>query len=275
MKFSHVLAKAALIAAFAVLPLATHAATVNPGDLLKMPNDGNPATDSDTALYYLGANNKRFVFPNEKTYRTWYNGFSNVKTVDAATMASYPLGGNVTYRPGIKMVKIDTDPKTYAVTRGGVLRWIKTEAAARALYGTDWNKMVEDVPDAFFINYKTGAPIETAADFSLALMRDSTPNINSDKQFSNPTGLVVDVRDGGNAPASITVSNGQKLTWVNLRTGLVRVASNPHPAHTALPGFESGDLVLGQEYTYTFTQSGNWGYHNHWDPSQIGTVQVQ
>jgi hypothetical protein len=34
---------------------------------------------------------------------------------------------------------------------------------AKALYGNDWNKRVDDVPESFFFNYKEGAPLTTAA----------------------------------------------------------------------------------------------------------------
>lgn len=120
------------------------------GDLIKMP--GNPAV-----YYYKGG--KRYVFPNEKTYKTWYKDFSSVKTISQDELQSYPLGGNVTYRPGTRLVKITTDPKVYAVEPGGVLRHISSESIAVALYGANWNKMIDDVPDPFFVNYTTGSPI--------------------------------------------------------------------------------------------------------------------
>lgn len=114
------------------------------------------------AVYYCGADGKRYVFPNDKTYYTWYANFSGVTTVSDATLASIPLGGNVTYRPGVKMVKIQSDPKVYAVDAGGTLRWVQSPDVAAALYGQDWSKLVEDVSDAFFINYKVGDPITRA-----------------------------------------------------------------------------------------------------------------
>ncbi len=69
------------------------------------------------------------------------------------------LGGNVTYRPGAKLVKIQTDPRVYAVDSNGTLRLMITPAIAEKYYGTNWNKKVEDIPDAFFTNYKIGDSI--------------------------------------------------------------------------------------------------------------------
>lgn len=130
-------------------------AAASTGDLIKMA--GN------TSVYYLGADGKRYVFPNSTTYFSWYTDFSGVVTIPAAELQSYPLGGNVTMRPGTKLVKITTDPKVYVVEPNGVLRGIQTEAQAASLFGTSWNKRVVDVPDAFFTNYTTGTALATGA----------------------------------------------------------------------------------------------------------------
>ena len=57
------------------------------------------------------------------------------------------------------MIKLSTDPKTYAIAPGGILRWVTSEAVAVSLYGTDWATKVDDVSDAFFVNYSLGEPI--------------------------------------------------------------------------------------------------------------------
>jgi len=145
------------------------------GDLIKA---------STPAVYYLGSDGKRYVFPNEKTYKTWYSDFSSVKTVSDAKLASYPIGGNVTYKPGAKMVKITTDPDVYAVDANGKLRLITSEAVAKAIYGVNWARLVEDIPDAFFINYTTGPNIYSAADFNPSAVKTGAASINSDKALS-------------------------------------------------------------------------------------------
>ena len=133
------------------LPSAASAAAVS-GDLIKA---------SGPSVYYYAGDGKRYVFPNEKTYFSWYKDFSSVKTVSDSELASIMIGGNVTLRAGTKLAKITTDPKTYAVGPGGVLHWIQSEDVAKALYGSDWAKRVVDVPDAFFVNYTIGSAIST------------------------------------------------------------------------------------------------------------------
>lgn len=123
-------------------------------------------SNSNNAVYYL-ADGKRYAFPNEKVFFSWYNDFSGVITISPTELASYQLAGNVTYRPGKWLVKIQTDPKVYAVSRYGSLRWVTTEQIATSLYGTNWNTKVHDVPDTFFINYQIGTPIQNAQDYSV------------------------------------------------------------------------------------------------------------
>lgn len=111
-------------------------------------------------LYYCGRDGKRYVFPNEKTHRTWYgDSFAGVVEWELADIAKIPLGGNVTYRPGVRMVKIQSANEVFAVAADGTLRYVASEAVAERLYGKNWNTMIDDIPDAFFTNYTIGTPI--------------------------------------------------------------------------------------------------------------------
>jgi hypothetical protein len=142
-------------------------AAPGPGSLIKLGcGSGANVNDPCTAVYFYGHDGKRHAFPNDKVYFTWYANFSTVQTATSSFMASLPLGKNVTYRPGTRLVKVTTDPKTYAVGLGGALRWVTSEAAAVSLYGADWNQKVDDIPDAFFIDYRAGADVAAASDFS-------------------------------------------------------------------------------------------------------------
>ncbi len=158
------------------LPLVGQAAAVGSGDLIKA---------STPAVYYLGADQKRYVFPTESTFRSWYTDFSGVRTITDTELASYPLGGNVTYRPGSRLVKITTDPKVYAVDHGGVLRWVQTAAIASAIFGDGWPQQIDDVQDIIFINYRIGIPISSGADYNPVTTRTSSTNINADKSLSS------------------------------------------------------------------------------------------
>ena len=69
----------------------------------------------------------------------------------------------------------------YAIAGGGTLRWLSAEAVAQALYGTTWAQQVEDVSDAFFVNYKLGLDISAITDYSPSTQQSSHLNINTDK----------------------------------------------------------------------------------------------
>lgn len=149
-------------------------AGINSGDLIK---------GSTAAVYYFGADGKRYVFPNNKCYNTWYADFSKVKKVSDADLAEIEIGGNVTYRPGVKMIKAQSSNKVYAVDKGGVRRWVASADTAKAIYGAAWNKQIDDVPDAFWTNYKSGTDVISAADFNATAVKAASPDINTDKDL--------------------------------------------------------------------------------------------
>ena len=126
------------------------------GDLLKV-------AESET-VYFVGLDGSRHTFPNGETLVSWSYSFDQIfgLILDNTTLeqlGAFPLGKNMTIRPGTYMVKIVHDPKVYAVEPGGILRWVTSEAVASELYGDDWNKQIVDVDEAFWKNYTVGAPI--------------------------------------------------------------------------------------------------------------------
>jgi len=115
---------------------------------------------SDAAVYYIGSDGMKYVFPDAKTYHTWYENFDDVVRVSVDVLDEYEDGGAVTYRPGTKLVTHMNTAKVYAVGPGGELHWIPSEAVATDLYGTGWGAMVMDViPGYFSSSYTTGSDL--------------------------------------------------------------------------------------------------------------------
>jgi len=111
------------------------------------------------AVYFLDDNNVRHAYPTQAVWESYFgNDFSKVTTVSATEMANYTLGKNVTFKIGTLM-KLPTIPKVYKVESGGVIRWVVSEAVARAYYGTDWSTKIKTIPDSFFTDYKEGPDI--------------------------------------------------------------------------------------------------------------------
>ncbi len=117
---------------------------------------------SGPTVYLYAADGARHAFPSLAVYRSWFPDFRDVTEISDEAMSKISLGRNVTYRPGVRLVKVTTDPKVYAIGAGHTLRWIKTEEVAKTLFGAEWARQVDDIPDAFFINYQMGDPIERA-----------------------------------------------------------------------------------------------------------------
>lgn len=213
-----------------------NAATMMHGDLIKA---------SNAAIYYYGENGKRYVFPNETTYKTWYDGFSTVKTISDSELSSIPLGGNVVFKPGSYLVKITTDPKVYAIGLNGTLHWVKSESAAKTLWGMDWNKKVKDVPDAYFTNYNTdGFDLDGTKHQPGSLIKyngsDKMYYVTSDAKKREFTGT--SFMDNGfmskfvnTSPDSITYPNGdavsgkEKMLWDTAQKSMMG-GTTPAPA---------------------------------------------
>lgn len=145
---------------------------VFPGDLIKLQDDHDPKTHEDEAVYYFDRDWFRHPFPNQRVYFSWYRDWSGVKQLTREEMAEIRMAGPVNYRPGTRLVKVPSIPKVYAVEPGGVLRWITSETVAKKIYGTGWQKRVDDLSEAFFVNYKEGAPLRAATWPTGSLVRD-------------------------------------------------------------------------------------------------------
>ncbi len=97
----------------------------------------------------------------------------------------------------------------------------------------------------------------------------------------------------GFEPNTLTVKLGTTVEWNNVSERLMWVASDPHPAHTDLHGFDERGVdgqneqtswnftptayahTGGSPYSYTFTKVGRWSYHNHLNPADRGVVVVE
>jgi hypothetical protein len=61
-------------------------------------------------------------------------------------------------------VKLQSDPKVYAVAPNHTVRWIVSEELAIELYGSAWANNVVDIADGFWTHYVVGEEIDSAAD---------------------------------------------------------------------------------------------------------------
>lgn len=107
------------------------------------------------AVYQVGPDGKKYIFPDQKTYSTWHDDFSGVKEVSLTELDKIADGGTVTFQPGVKLITNQNTAKVYAVGNNGELSYIPSEATASELFGKDWAKQVVDIdPGIFASTYK-------------------------------------------------------------------------------------------------------------------------
>jgi len=116
-------------------------------------------TPEVSTVYYCGQDGGRYAFQNEGVYFSWYKDFSAVKVISTAEMGAIKLRGVVTYKPGTYLIKIQSSPKVYAISHGGVLHWVSSSDIGVSLYGAKWATKVRDIPESLFPAYKVGTDI--------------------------------------------------------------------------------------------------------------------
>ena len=106
----------------------------------------------------------------------------------------------------------------------------------------------------------------------------------------NSTVLPQDViyTNDGFSPRSLAASAGASVAFKNNSSRGVWIATNPHPVHTGYPGSDikncESDAAMfdscrvlnpGESWSFTFIERGAWGYHNHLQSGQTGTIIVE
>lgn len=233
------------------------ATTVNSGDLIR--------GTSFSAVYYMGADGFRYVFPNDKTYFTWYSDFDDVKFLTDAELAKIQMGGNVTYKPGSKMIKINTDPSVYFVTEGGVIRPIDSEATATLMYGSSWNTKIDDIPDGFFSNYTVSLASITSDDADIAAYTTAT-TINADKNLVEP--VEIDITNNGYSPIDVTIKVSQTVRFTN-------TDSEKHTATADDLTWGTGTMQADGTFVRRFDEPGTYTFFDSYDSGNTGAIYVE
>lgn len=116
--------------------------------------------NSYSTVYYIDQDMKRRPFMDAQTFFTYQDDFSAVVTVTDATLPTLTLGGPMLPKAGIVLIKVQSDPKVYALTQDDdgntVLHWIPSEEVAAFLYSEVWADYVIDIPATFWSRFTTG-----------------------------------------------------------------------------------------------------------------------
>lgn len=134
-----------------------------------MSKDASGVNDHPYAdVYYIGTDAKRHAFPSEGVYRSWYESNQRIVEIPAWKLANIPLGRNVTFKPGKKLVHVPSETRPYVVGLKRTLRPLASEAVAPLVYGEAWKSVLEHLPETSIADYawSTEGAIHTADDFN-------------------------------------------------------------------------------------------------------------
>jgi len=102
------------------------------------------------------------------------------------------------------------------------------------------------------------------------------PSSEQEEPLPTSEEVIVRVTDSGYEPGSISVRVGTTVTFVNESSRPVQTASDVHPIHQLLPGFDAlRGFAPGESYSFTFQKVGTWRYHNHFRAQHGGVVIVE
>lgn len=104
--------------------------------------------------------------------------------------------------------------------------------------------------------------------------KSNKTNTTTTAPSSNATGATITF-NGAFSPAVITVKAGTTVTVKNDSLQDIVMNSNPHPTHTDDPDLNVGTIAAGKSATFVANQKGNFGYHDHLDPSLGGQISVE
>jgi len=65
------------------------------------------------------------------------------------------------------------------------------------------------------------------------------------------------------------------VTFNNNSAVAIQLQSNPHPLHTDNSELNIGTIAPDQSKTATLTKTGTFGFHNHLNPSERGTITIR
>lgn len=120
--------------------------------------------------------------------------------------------------------------------------------------------------------------------------RESDTGVNKQPPVGNGESVTVTYTDSGYSPKEITISQGTKVIFKSESSNFMWPATSIHPTHTIYPGSDilkcgtEEELLIfdacqalsdGEEWSFVFTESGSWRYHDHLQARHTGKIIVE
>lgn len=137
----------------------------------------------------------------------------------------------------------------------------------------------------------TFSPKPASAPTDSMVAATSTPESEVEED-GGPAFATITLTDAGFTPASVTVSKGETVRFINQSSRGMWVGSDDHPTHTDYDGTSTREhcadgtstngtfdqcasVATGEFWDYTFEKAGTFGFHNHVGASSKGEVVVK
>ncbi len=103
----------------------------------------------------------------------------------------------------------------------------------------------------------------------------TTPPSNGNEEEEGAEEVIIRYDGTKYTPDTIEIKKGTKVTFINDSDKDMWPASDPHPIHTDLFGFDPrGPIDAGDSWSYTFTKTGTHNFHDHLDSRDTGSILV-
>jgi plastocyanin len=104
---------------------------------------------------------------------------------------------------------------------------------------------------------------------------DNGQNVAQEVEEEEESSPTIIYSESGFTPENLTVESGTTVTIVNNSPRNIDFASDDHPTHLLNPELNAGIIPSGQMTEIIVNNTGTWGYHDHLDATQVGTITVE
>ena len=105
---------------------------------------------------------------------------------------------------------------------------------------------------------------------------ETSPTVPTQAQSQQQvTTVTITADSSGFSPATLTIKTGTRVNWTNRSGTDISVNSAEHPTHRLFRELNIGHVPNDSNASVVFDKPGTYNYHNHYSPSQAGTVVVE
>lgn len=123
-------------------------------------------------------------------------------------------------------------------------------------------------------SYNNPAPVQTPKQNQVQT-ESQTSSPAPTQSASTQEKTEITLTSSGFSPNQITIKKGTTVVWTNNSGKVAAVNSGPHPIHSSYAPLNLGNFNDGQSLELTFNDAGTFGYHNHLNAGQTGSVTVK